>query len=58
MLVGRCVMETITIAASRPSVFSESELLTIGAVLIGVIVIMVIHRARALRNRDLPAPRA
>jgi hypothetical protein len=50
-------METITIAASRPSVFSESELLTIGAVLIALIVVMVIHRART-RNRDLPTRRA
>ncbi|MGH8284780.1 MAG: hypothetical protein ACRETT_03330 [Steroidobacteraceae bacterium] len=51
-------METVTIAASRVSVFSDSELLTLGAVLIGAIVVIVIHRAWTSRNRDLPTPRA
>jgi hypothetical protein len=51
-------VETITIAASRPSVFSESELLTIGVVVVVAVVIMVVHRARTLRNRDLPTRRA
>jgi hypothetical protein len=51
-------METVTIAASRASVLSDPELLTIGAIVIAAIVVIVIHRARMLRNRDLPTRRA
>ncbi|HKZ73632.1 MAG TPA: hypothetical protein VJ011_06170 [Steroidobacteraceae bacterium] len=44
-------METVTIAASRASVAPDVEMLAWGAVLVGAVVVMLIHRARTLRNR-------
>lgn len=51
-------METVTIAASRASVLSDPELLTIGVVVIAAVVVMVIHRAKMLRSRQMPTTRA
>lgn len=43
-------METVTIAASRPSVFTDIEVLLLGAVFVGAIIVMVVHRARTMRD--------
>lgn len=51
-------METVTIAASRASVLSDPELLTIGVVAIAAVIVMVVHRARMLRRGQMPTTRA
>jgi hypothetical protein len=44
-------METVTIAASRASGAPDAEMFVWGAVVVAAIVVMVIHRAKTLRNR-------
>ena len=43
-------METVTIAASRPSASSDLELLVLGALFVGAIIVVVVHRARMMRG--------